>query len=337
VVLSRYNRIAGRDWIAIPLIPYLYSVNNPEDVPLFADAKLVPLLRHDYLRNIASVLDDDADGLRERDSWNQLVGSAYNRTLYGFRIATRPEQDDELIRILNSSPNRETYKLLNRNCADFVKQIINFYYPKAIHRSIIANLGVMTPKQAAKSLVHSVRHHPEMQLTTFIIPQVPGLKRSKPVHGVLESLVLAKKYVTPVLLFHPIFDPATGLEMPLTDAQRRAYESSVSALKRDAEEAESTPDWRKLAASAEPQLDAAGQPFLRIQMDGRTVHVGLCRGNALRLTAPPELVQELLLTRLEHELKPGKPSRASQQQVKNDWKMLQGAVEARQAALAGER
>jgi hypothetical protein len=57
----------------------------------------------------------------------------------------------------------------------------------------------------------------------------------------------------------------------------------------------------------------------------------------LRLTAPPELVQELLLTRLEHELKPGKPSRASQQQVKNDWKMLQGAVEARQAALAGER
>jgi hypothetical protein len=72
-------------------------------------------------------------------------------------------------------------------------------------------------------------------------------------------------------------------------------------------------------------------------MDGRTVHVGLCRGNALRLTAPPELVQELLLTRLEHELKSGKPSRASEQQVKTDWKMLQGAVEARQAALAGEQ
>jgi len=358
VVLSRYNKVAGRDWVAIPLIPYLYAVKNPEDVPLFADAKLVAFLRDEYLRNIAAELDDDTDG--RRDSWNQLAGSAYNRTLYGFRIATRPEQDDELIRILNFSPNREAYKLLNRNCADFVKQVINFYYPKAIHRSIIADLGVMTPKQAAKSLVHSVRRHPEMQLTTFIIPQVPGLKRSKPVHGVLESIVLAKKYVTPVLLFHPvlvgtvevaywagwrfnpakgalIFDPATGLEMPLTDAQRRAYESSVSALKRDTEEGETTPDWRRLAASAEPQLDAAGQPFLRIQMDGRTVNVGLCRGNALRLTAPPELVQELLLTRLKHELKPGKPSRASQQQVKNDWKMLQGAVEARQAALAGER
>jgi hypothetical protein len=172
--------------------------------------------------------------------------------------------------------------------------------------------------------------------------------------------VLAKKYVTPVLLFHPflvgtvevaywtgwrfnpakgalIFDPATGLEMPLTDAQRRAYVSSVTSLKRENEEAESTPDWRKLAASAEPQLDAVGQPFLRIQIDGRPVYVGLCRGNALRLTAPPELVQELLLTRLEHELKPGKPSRASEQQIKTDWKMLQGAAEARQAALGMER
>jgi hypothetical protein len=358
VVLSRYNRVGGLDWIAIPLIPYLYAVNSAENVPLFADTKLVAFLRHEYLQNIAAELDDNAD--ERRDSWNQLAGSAYNRTLYGFRIATRPEQDDELIRTLNSSPNREAYRLLNRNCADFVQQIINFYYPKAIHRSIIADLGVMTPKQAAKSLVHSARRHREMQLTTFIIPQVPGLKRSKPVHGVLESLVLAKKYVTPVLLFHPflvgtvevaywagwrfnpakgalIFDPATGLEMPLTDAQRRAYESSVSALKRDIEEAESTPDWRKLAASAEPQLDAAGQPFLRIQMDGRTVHVGLCRGNALRLTAPPELVQELLLTRLEHELKSRKPSRASEQQIKTDWKMLQGAVEARQAALAREQ
>jgi hypothetical protein len=24
VVISRYNKIAGRDWIAIPLVPYLY-------------------------------------------------------------------------------------------------------------------------------------------------------------------------------------------------------------------------------------------------------------------------------------------------------------------------
>src|SRR5947209_7555682 len=36
VVLSRYDGVQGYDWIAIPLVPYLYAVERPEDVPLFA-------------------------------------------------------------------------------------------------------------------------------------------------------------------------------------------------------------------------------------------------------------------------------------------------------------
>ena len=389
VVLSRYHNIAGRDWIAVPLISYLYAVRRPEDVPLVADEKLVKFLRHNYVESIS---------INNAASY-QLAGSAYDRTTYGFRVATRAEQDDELIRILNSSPNSEAYRLLNRNCADFAKQIINFYYPKAIHRSIIADLGVMTPKQAAKSLVHSAHHHPEMQLTTFIIPQVPGLRRSKPVHGVIESIVLAKKYVTPVLLFHPFvvgaveaaywtgwrFDPAKGalifdpnsdpnsdansdlnsdpnsdatsgpnsdanpvtnnlnagdprhaLELPLTSTQRRAYENALATVERASSEAE-LPDWRKLQATAEPELDARGQPFLKAQMDGRTVLIGVSRGNALRLSSPPEFTQQLLVTRIEQELKSGKPARTSQQQVESDWRLLQQATEARQAELAASR
>jgi len=357
VVVSRYHNIAGRDWIAVPLVSYLYAVSRPEDVPLVANEKLVNLLRRDYLEDI---------GITAGPSY-ELAGSAYDRTTYGYRVATRPDQDDQLIRVLNAAPNNESYKLLNRNCADFAKQVINFYYPKAIHRSIIGDLGVMTPKQAARSLVHFGQRHPEMQLTTFIIPQVPGLKRSKPTHGVIESLVLAKKYVTPVLLFHPFvvgaveaaywtgwrFDPAKGalifdenswdlgdprnaLEVPLTGAQRHAYENALSRAQRESVEAE-LPDWRKLQASAEPQVDVSGQPFLRAQVEGKTVLVGVSRGNALRLSAPPEFTQQLLLTRLEHELKPGKPARASREQVESDWKLLEQATEARQADLAAGR
>src|SRR5712692_8941291 len=40
VVISRYHRIAGYDWIAVPLYPYLYAVERPEDVPLFVNGKL---------------------------------------------------------------------------------------------------------------------------------------------------------------------------------------------------------------------------------------------------------------------------------------------------------
>src|SRR5256885_11263842 len=48
VVLSRYDGVGGYDWIAIPLIPYLYAVKQPEDLPLFADAKMVAFLRDRY-------------------------------------------------------------------------------------------------------------------------------------------------------------------------------------------------------------------------------------------------------------------------------------------------
>src|ERR1700739_718062 len=40
-VISRYDGVAGYDWVAIPLIPYLYAVEQRDDIPLFVDPKLV--------------------------------------------------------------------------------------------------------------------------------------------------------------------------------------------------------------------------------------------------------------------------------------------------------
>ena len=50
VVISRYNGVGKYDWLAIPLIPYLYAVERPEDIPLFADAKMTVFLRDRYRR-----------------------------------------------------------------------------------------------------------------------------------------------------------------------------------------------------------------------------------------------------------------------------------------------
>ena len=63
VVISRYTRIAGYDWIAIPLIPYLYSVENVQDIPLYANPKLVAFLRDQYRRNhLEDLAPDGPDG-----------------------------------------------------------------------------------------------------------------------------------------------------------------------------------------------------------------------------------------------------------------------------------
>ena len=62
-VLSRYDGIAGYDWIAIPLIPYLYAVDKPENVPLSTDEKLADFLRDQYRRShLQSVAPDDPEG-----------------------------------------------------------------------------------------------------------------------------------------------------------------------------------------------------------------------------------------------------------------------------------
>src|ERR1700677_2434151 len=40
-VISRYHKIDGYDWLAIPLIPYLYAMERVEDLPAEADATIV--------------------------------------------------------------------------------------------------------------------------------------------------------------------------------------------------------------------------------------------------------------------------------------------------------
>src|SRR5208337_1181359 len=94
VVLSRYDGVAGYDWIAIPLIPYLYAVERPEDVPLFADAKLVAFLRDSYRRKyLEAYVPDLPNGETPHGNWYQLVGTSYDRTVHGFEIETTPAQD----------------------------------------------------------------------------------------------------------------------------------------------------------------------------------------------------------------------------------------------------
>src|SRR5260370_7123155 len=44
-VIRRYHKIDGYDWLAIPLVPYLYALARVRDVPSSADAALEARLR----------------------------------------------------------------------------------------------------------------------------------------------------------------------------------------------------------------------------------------------------------------------------------------------------
>jgi hypothetical protein len=210
-VISRYHRVGGYDWLAIPLIPYLYAVEQARDVPVEANEDMVAALRDSYRRaHLEDIIPDDPGGETPMGDWTQLVGEAYDRSMYAFTIHTTAEQDNALIERLNSRPNRVRFHLLYNNCADFARNIIDFYYPRAVHRSFSADVGIMTPKQAAKSLVHYGDRHPGADLSTFVIAQVPGtISRSSAVRGVIESLIKSKRYIVP-LTGLAVLHPAVG-------------------------------------------------------------------------------------------------------------------------------
>jgi hypothetical protein len=147
------------------------------------------------------------------------VGASYDRRIWGYEVATPQRQDDALIRRFNARRNISHFNLFFNNYANFSEKILNFYYPHSTHRNFIADAGMMTPKQAAKSLVSYSRHHPDDDLHTLVIPQVPGtIPRSTRVKGVIESLVKSKKYVVPLAALHP-FVTGTLIAAYITDGR----------------------------------------------------------------------------------------------------------------------
>jgi len=205
VVISRYHRIAGYDWIAIPVIPYLFAVDRPEDVPEHLNAQTEAALRDSYRRtHLLGIAPDGPGGKTPGGEWVELIGAAYDRKIYSFEIETTPEQDGQLIQKLNSRGNKSHFNILFHNCADFSRGIVNFYQPHAIHRSFFTDAGMTTPKHAAESLVIYSRRHRDLLFSSFVMVQMPGtLPRSRPIRGVLESFLKSKKYAVPVAVLHP--------------------------------------------------------------------------------------------------------------------------------------
>jgi hypothetical protein len=351
VVLSRYARIGGYDWIAIPLVPYLYAVDDPNGMPLYADPKLVSFLRDQYRRaHLEELAPDAPGGQTPKGDWYELIGSSYDRTNYGFEIETTPEQDDAFIEWLNSRPNRATYQFVSRNCADFVREVLDFYYPKSVSRGTIADLFVSTPKHSAKSLVRYSKRHSDLEFRRFVIPQVPGsVKRSRPVRGVLESLFRAKKYAVVLAAFHPLigggvmtvdllgdrFNPAKNSlvfsltgdpSAPPTNAEQHVYLENLENLTASHEDGGASLgaiNWRKFVERSEPELNADGQPVLQVLDGTKIVALGVARSDLESEDAPLELQRNLLVSRLKQTLVRSRAPRISSSELREDWRLLE--------------
>jgi hypothetical protein len=190
-VISRYKGLDGYDWVAIPLIPYLYSVDSQAQVPTQVDQETVNRLREHYKEaRLGDWGQDLPKGNFFYGGWTELVGTAYDRRTYAFRFATTRAKDEKLIAHFNSLPNHSHFNLLFNNCADFDRLILKEYFPGKFNRTIFPDAGITTPKRLAYGLLQYGKKHPEMQLTVLEIPQVAGYRhKSRADRGVTESII----------------------------------------------------------------------------------------------------------------------------------------------------
>jgi len=211
VVVSRYLRVHGNDWVAMPLVPYLYAVDDLANAPYSPDPAKVRSIRIAYwqahLQDLAPANKDGSAPMGFKHGlWIGLVGASYDRDIHGYQLDTTTEQDLGFIEKFNAGKNVSQYNLLFDNCADFANSVVKAYFPFTVRRNFIGDLGVLTPKRVSQAFVKYGRRHDDLHLSSFFIPQVEGrVPRSYPIRGFSESIVKSKRYIVPLVLINPTF------------------------------------------------------------------------------------------------------------------------------------
>jgi hypothetical protein len=114
VVLARYHAIGPYDWLAVPVMEFLYATERVEDVPRYATPELVWELRERYRQQeLRSIVPDGTQGVEHGngrsmgagnlEEWRESVGMAYNRRIWAYQVTTTPAQDERLVEMMNTS------------------------------------------------------------------------------------------------------------------------------------------------------------------------------------------------------------------------------------------
>jgi hypothetical protein len=205
-VMSNYINLGENqryEWNIVPLDVYLYGVENAQDRPLFGSSKLKSLLEQAYrTRALSQYCGAESCVNSEKAEWKEMVGATLSRSMYIFYVDTSLQQDLRLIAEYNSLPNQNHFSGVTDNCADFVKRILDTYFPHSAHRDVIDDFGMTSPKAVARTFSHYALQHPDLQFCVLHFSQLPGtIKRSTEPHDGTEQLFRSKKLLIPMAIF----------------------------------------------------------------------------------------------------------------------------------------
>jgi hypothetical protein len=207
-VISNYTTL-GEDqpyeWNIVPLSVFLYGVEDPSNRPMIGSQTIKHLLEERYREKfLAEYCESKSCRTSDKAEWREMVGATISRSLYIFIVKTSVEQDQALIAEFNSAPNVNHFNGVTRNCADFTRRVLDFYFPGAAKPDYMNDFGMTSPKAIARSFTHYSLKHPEMELSVLHFAQLPGTyKRSSEVRAGTEQLYHSKKLVVPMAVFAP--------------------------------------------------------------------------------------------------------------------------------------
>lgn len=205
-VISNYTTL-GEDqpyeWNIVPLSVYLYGVENPQDRPLISSREIKAALEERYREKyLAAVCTGARCRYSNSSEWREMVGATLERSMYMFVVSTSVEQDRAFIAEFNSQPNVNHFNGVTRNCADFTRRVMNFYFPKSVKPDYLNDFFITTPKAVAHSLTKYADENPELNFRVLHFAQVPGtIKRSSECRSGTEQLYHSKKLVIPLAVF----------------------------------------------------------------------------------------------------------------------------------------
>lgn len=240
VVIATYPSFAPNadyGWFAMPVMPYLYGVDDEREIPLYANGEIRTLLRETnrakYLSKIVPPTSER--GASPAGRWDNVIGAAMNRDLYAFTVKTTAEQDARFLEKYSRSPKGNDFHVMFKNCADFTRGVMNFYFPKSARRDFINDFGITTPKALARSFKNYAAERPDLLFFVAKYPQIDGtILRSYGVRNFTETAFTSKKYVVTQALTMPMLLPMFAGAYFLTgyfnvDSTHRRYPSAESA------------------------------------------------------------------------------------------------------------
>jgi hypothetical protein len=381
-ILSSYSNL-GEDWPfewnAVPLYVYLYGVESTDSRPIFSSKKIKRVLEERYREKYLSpYCASEFCTTNRKADWRQMVGATLSRSIYIFVVETTLQQDVYFIGQFNSASNRNHFNYITRNCANFTMNVINSYFPHAVHANHINDFGMASPKAIARSFTLYALKRSDLRFGVLHFGQLPGtIKRSSETREGTEQFYQFKKLVAPMLLFGATslpylltgrFNPEKMLEQHarswLGDAEYqnsqmetnwdysdakpptgqnhddlagspeawKQYRQSFNAIAEQAVRNGVIPDrgylsslLTRLEQAGLPYLDADGNLWMIVSLQGTTIKIGLSKCNILAPNSDASLAYDLVLAGNRSILKSPTHNREPMAEFQEDWDLMQDA------------